>query len=85
MDSLVVLFDTMRVERPPVWDADRFGAWERSIGQILNAFTKPEQQWGCKVLIANDLCQSLPGLPLSLAYARVEQMMKIANNERTLS
>ena len=78
MDSLVELFDSIRHERPPIYCADEYAAWERSMGQVLLGFTNYEQQWACKVLIANDLSCHIPGLPLSMAYARVEQMMKIA-------
>lgn len=71
-DAIVQMLDELRGQRPPVFDADAFGNWEAAIGQAISALPLAEQRWAATVLVANDLCTAMPGMPLSMAFFRVQ-------------
>lgn len=72
VDALLVMLDELRRQRPAIYDADAWGQWEASIGQAIGALSTQAKRWAATVLVADDLCQAMPGLPLSLAYQRIQ-------------
>lgn len=67
-DSLVTMFDEIRRQRPPVYDADRWAAWLAAIAQTVQALPTFEQRWASVALLADDLVRALPGVPLVIAF-----------------
>jgi hypothetical protein len=71
-DCVVSMLDELRRQRPPVFDADAFGSWEAAIGQVIASLPGRDQRWGATVLVAQDLCDAMPGMPLPVAFLRVQ-------------
>ena len=70
-DVLLQMVDELREQRPAVYLADEYAAWEHAIGQTIAALPTREQRWAATVLVGNDLAKAMPGLPLSVAYGRI--------------
>lgn len=72
-DSLVDLFTEVRQQRPPVWHVTDWQRWLEAVGQVIAGFQTVERRWACVTLVADDLCQAMPGLSLTLAYHTIAQ------------
>lgn len=70
-DCLIVLFDNVRAQRPPVYDCDLWQSWLCAIGDCISALKSQRQRWAATVLIANDIADSLPGTPLAIAHLTI--------------
>jgi hypothetical protein len=71
-DVLIDMIDELRATRPPCYLADEWQAWLNAIGQAITALPTQAQRWAATILVANDLVQAMPGLPLSVAFVRVQ-------------
>jgi hypothetical protein len=67
------MLEELRAQQPPIHDADAFGAWEASIGQVIASLPTRYQRWAATVLVSNDLVLAMPGLVLSMAFQRVAE------------
>lgn len=77
-DALVQMVDDLRASRPMIAQADEWARWERGIVQAIAALPTPEQQWASVVLVAQDLVQAMPGMPLAMAYGFLCAKVKTA-------
>lgn len=76
VDALCEMLDEIRATRPFIHCGDEWSAWKQAIGQTLLAFPNVTQRWAAAVLVADDLCRSMPGLSLGDAYEYVKEMMQ---------
>jgi hypothetical protein len=81
-DCVLTMLEELRTQRPAVYLADEFAAWEASVGQVISSLPGQAQRWAATVLVANDLCVAMPGLPLSVAFLRVQTALYGAPLER---
>jgi hypothetical protein len=81
-DSLMVLLDDIRASRPPCYLADEWTRWLQACAQCLLALPTEERQWAASVLVAGDIMQASPGIPMALAYGIVQEAMQRAAQVR---
>ena len=67
-DVMNAMFDDLRAQRPPVYDADRWSAWLASLAQVVQAMPRFEQRWALVALLANDVVRAVPGVPVGMAF-----------------
>lgn len=67
-DCLVILFDSVRAQRPPVYLSDEWQNWLAAIGDCISALPTQSQRWAVTVLVGNDICEAMPGTPISVAH-----------------
>ena len=72
MDALCELFDQVRAQRPPIYDADAWQSWLCAIGDCISALPTRDQRWASTILVANDLVLAMPGTPLSMAHLMIQ-------------
>ena len=77
MDVLTEMFEELRTQQPKIYLADEYATWLCAIGYCIAALPTQDQRWAAGVLIANDLCNAMPGLSLAMAHFTVlEAVMK---------
>jgi len=83
-DVVVTMFDELRAQRPPVYDADRWNAWLASLAQVVQAVPRFEQRWACVALLADDVAAALPGVPVGMAFRSLAPRVLTAADCRQL-
>ena len=72
MDALITMFNELRATRPPIYDGDKWPIWEDQISQVIANMPTRDQRWASVMLLADDLSQSLPGMPKVVAFLRIQ-------------
>lgn len=67
-DCLVTMFEDLRKQRPPCYDADRWQAWIAQMREAVQALPRFDQRWASVGLLADDLMRAMPGMPLPMAF-----------------
>ena len=79
-DSLVTMFDDIRAERPPIYDAARWGEWIAALRQVIQQLPTYDQRWASVALVADDLAGAM-GMPLACAYRGLAPLL-LDDNDR---
>ncbi|MGL4296243.1 MAG: hypothetical protein ACRCTG_11045 [Aestuariivirga sp.] len=82
-DCLVQMVDELRMQRPPVYDADRFRSWIEGLREAVQALPRFDQRWASVVLVADDLAKAMPCMPMGMAFSWLaRQLLTDADREQ---
>lgn len=69
MQDVVIALTLLRAQghRIPLLDTHRFYCWMAGCAELIAQLPSQDQRMAWVVLIADDLCQRAPGMPLAIA------------------